>query len=388
MKTLKTILFLLPFPCVGFAGEHDIPDMPTYLLAEYAELYKEDPRAANLEWFKNAEYGLFLHYGLYALLEKGEWVQLTNKPEPVPVAEYAELASQFTAEQFDADFITDFVLKAGMKYINITAKHHDGFSLYDTELSYFNSVDTAAGRDLIAELYDACERKGIALFLYYSYAVDWKHPYALSNVDGWKWARPAYEEPQFEYLYRKDEDFEKYLEFADGQVKELLTKFPNIAGLWFDPIMGYYARPDLFHMDETYAMIRKMSPHALISFKQGATGNEDFIAPERHMVNLVERVTKQFGEESAAVAEAAWNANQTKPREICDTMQPRAWGYNKSKDGQHLTADQVMEKLEAAREAGANLLLNIGPMPDGSFPQEDIDALLEVGERLTQRSSD
>jgi alpha-L-fucosidase len=103
----------------------------------------------------------------------------------------------------------------------------------------------------------------------------------------------------------------KYLEFADGQVKELLTKFPNIAGLWFDPIMGYYARPDLFHMDETYAMIREMSPHALISFKQGATGNEDFIAPERHMVNLVERVTKQFGEKSAAVAEAAWNANQT-----------------------------------------------------------------------------
>jgi alpha-L-fucosidase len=204
----------------------------------------------------------------------------------------------------------------------------------------------------------------------------------MSREIGWKHARPAYKEPQPEYLFEKEEDFRKYIEFADGQVKELLTNYPNIAGIWFDPIMGYYARPDLFNLEKTYAMIREMSPHALISFKQGATGTEDFIAPERHMVNLVERVTKELGEESAAVAAAAWEKNQGKPREICDTMQPRAWGYNKSKDGQHLSADQVMEKLDAAKAAGANLLLNIGPKPDGSFPQEDIDALLEVGERL------
>ncbi|MEX0330046.1 MAG: alpha-L-fucosidase [Puniceicoccaceae bacterium] len=355
--------------------------IPAYL-ADYGQQFLENPRAANLEWFKNAEYGLFIHYGLYALMEEGEWVQLTHKPEPVPVAEYAKLADVFTADKFDAEFITDFVLEAGMKYITITAKHHDGYSLFKTALSDFQSMNSPCGRDLIGELYAECERKGIALFLYYSYGADWKHPYFMSREVGWKHARPAYSEPQPEYLFEKDEDFQKYIEFADGQVKELLTQYPNIAGIWFDPIMGYYARPDLFDMDKTYAMIREMSPHALISFKQGATGTEDFIAPERHMVNMVERVTNELGAESAAVAKAAWDKNQGKPREICDTMQPRAWGYNKSKDGQHLSAEQVVEKLDAARELGANLLLNIGPKPDGSFPQEDVDALLEAGKTI------
>jgi len=359
-------------------------EVPSYL-AEYAEQYAEDPRAANLQWFQDAEYGLFIHYGLYALMEKGEWVQLTNKPEPVPVAEYAKLADKFTAENFDADFIVDLAKKAGMKYINITSKHHDGYSLFDTQLSDFKTMNSPCGRDLIGELYAACEREGLGLFLYYSYGADWKHPYFLPREAGWKYYRPDYQEPQPEYLYEEPEDFQKYIEFADGQVKELLTLYPNIAGIWFDPIVGIYASPELFDMESTYAMVRELSPHALISFKQGATGSEDFVAPERHMNDMQERVAKLLGPEAAAVAAAGWEKNMNKPREICDTMQPRAWGYNKSKYGQHLSAEEVVEKFDAARAVGANLLLNVGPLPDGSFPQEDIDALTAAGLILENR---
>ena len=192
---------------------------------------------------------------MYAQLAKGEWVQLRDT---IPVAEYAKLKDTFTAENFDADFITDLALKAGMKYITITSKHHDGFCLFRTEQTDFNSLDAPCGRDLIGELSEACQEKGLALFLYYSYAADWKHPYFYSREAGWKNARPAYKEPQPEYKFRKDEDFRIYVDYVHEQLKELLTQYPTIAGIWFDPIMGFYSRPDLFPIEETYALVRSL----------------------------------------------------------------------------------------------------------------------------------
>jgi alpha-L-fucosidase len=354
--------------------------VPNYL-SKYADMYRDDPREANLQWFKDAKYGLFMHYGLYALLEQGEWVQLRHDP-PIPVSDYDTLKDIFTAEHFDADFITDFVQNAGMKYITITSKHHDGYCLWDTEYTTFKSTNSPCGRDLIGELAEACDRKGVGLFLYYSYAADWKHPYFYDREEGWGASRPAYNEPQPEYRYQKPEDFKIYETYVRNQVRELLTRYPTIAGIWFDPIMGFYSRPDLFDVEGTYEMIREMSPHALISFKQGATGTEDFMAPER---GGGARVGEQY-----EVARKVYELNQGKPTEICNTMQPHlpgfhggsTWGYNKHLDGKHLNADQVMGLLANADSIGANLLLNIGPKPDGSFPQEDIDALLEVGRRL------
>ena len=359
---MKICAFLLVVICILFpacAVEEDVSqsetDVPSYL-ANYAEQYAENPRAANLQWFEDADWGLFLHYGLYALMEQGEWVQLRHEP-PVPVGEYAKLFDRFTAENFDADFIVDFVKQVGMDYITITSKHHDGFALFDTAQNDFDAPSSAAKRDLIGELYEACEKGGVGLFLYYSMAADWKHPYFYSRDTGWENARPAYAEPQPEYLFEKDGDFAKYHDFADAQVKELLTQYPNIAGIWFDPIMGYYARPDLFDLEMTYGMIREMSPHALISFKQGATGEEDFVAPERHVHGMVDRVRQRLGDEAAVVTAAAWEKNESKPREICDTMQPvlpgirggSTWGYNKHIDGKHLTLEQVLERYDHAQ---------------------------------------
>lgn len=347
--------------------------VPSYL-EEYRSMYLENPREANLEWFKSADYGLFIHYGVYSLLEKGEWVQLRDT---IPVSEYARLKDSFTAENFDADFITDLAEKAGMKYITITAKHHDSFCLFDTKATDFNAPESPAGRDLIGELYQACEEKGIGLFLYYSYGADWKHPYFYPRETGWPNARPAYQEPQPEYLFETDSDFENYISYAHTHLRELLTQYPHIAGIWLDPIMGYYFRPELFPVDSTYALIRSLSPHALISFKQGANGDEDFMAPER---GGSVRVGEKF-----EVAEIAYRKNQGKPREICNTLQPHAWGYNKADDGKHRNADDVMKMLEEAKSVDANLLLNVGPKPDGSFPAEDIETLIEVGRRLEQK---
>jgi len=361
--------------CNNKKSETDEITVPNYL-SEYTELYRINPRQANLEWFKDARFGLFMHYGVASILEDGEWIQLRHDP-PIPVADYDTLKNVFTAKNFDADFITNLAIDAGMKYINITSRHHDSFSLFKTKQSDFNSVDaTNCGRDLVGELVKACDEKGIGLFLYYSYGADWKHPYFYSREDGWQNARPDYKNPQPEYKYEKEEDFRHYIDFVHAQLKELLTQYPTIAGIWLDPIMGYYSRPDLFPIEETYAIIRSLNPHVLISFKQGANGDEEFSAPER---SGGATVGQQF-----EVAKKVYELNKDKPKEICNTLQPHAWGYRRADDGQHKTADEVMEMLYQLDSIGANLLLNVGPLPDGSFPEEDIKTLREVGRRLKE----
>ena len=119
-------------------------------LSDYEEEFQTNPRLANLQWFRDAGYGMFIHYGLYSQLERGEWVQLRDT---IPVAEYAKLISSFTAENFDADWITDIAIEAGMKYITITSKHHDGFCLFETRATDFNVMNSPAKRDLIKALY-------------------------------------------------------------------------------------------------------------------------------------------------------------------------------------------------------------------------------------------
>ena len=348
--------------------------IPPYL-QDYKKEYPGNPRQANLDWFKNAKYGMFIHYGLYSILAKGEWVQLRDT---IPVAEYGKLKDAFTAEKFNADEITDIALKAGMKYITITSKHHDGFCLFETKETDFNSLNSAAKRDLIRELYDACEEKRLGLFLYYSYAADWHHPYFYSRDHGWTNARPAYQEEQPEYKFEKDEDFAIYVEYVHAQLKEILTRYPDIAGIWFDPIMGFYNRPDLFPIDSTYALVRRLSPHALISFKQGANGDEDFVAPER---SGGAKVGQQFD-----IAQKVYELNINKPREICNTLQPNAWGYNSANDGKHKTAEDIINLLKEAEKTGSNLLLNVGPKGDGSFPAEDILSLTEAGKLLYENN--
>lgn len=351
--------------------------VPSYL-QDHAELYQTDPHAAALAWFAEARFGLFMHYGLYSLLGRGEWVL---HREAIPLSAYEALKEQFTAERFDADFITDLALEAGMRYITITSRHHDSFCLFESRASDYTSLHSPAGRDLIGELAEQCQRKGLGLFVYYSYALDWRHPYFYSR-DIIDIARPAYPEPEPRYLWRRDEDFQHYMDFVHAQLRELLTQYGPLAGIWLDPIMGYYARADLFPIEQTYAMIRELQPQALIAFKQGATGDEDFASPERHGHSLADRVRERIGPEAARIAQRAWERNQHKHNEICDTLQPGAWGYNRADDGHHKGPNEVMQMLETAWDQGCNLLLNTGPLPDGALHPEDVMTLREVGRRL------
>jgi len=369
MKTIPKLLILLSL--VGFSACSSVKNQAPSYLKEYGKTYREDPRAANLQWFKEAQFGMFIHYGLYSQLGKGEWVQLKDT---IDLEEYSTLKDSFNPSGFDADFIVALAKKAGMKYITITSKHHDGFCLFKTEETDFNSVDSPAGRDLMGELAKACEDEGLGLFLYYSYAADWKHPYFYSREAGWSSARPAYKTKPAEYKYKKPEDFRIYVDFVHNQLRELLTQYPTIAGIWFDPIMGFYSNPDIFPIEETYALIRELSPHALISFKQGANGDEDFTAPER---GGGAKVGDKF-----PIAMKVYELNKDKPKEICNTMQPHlpgisgaTWGYNKALDNHHLKVEDVKKLLSDAKENNCSLLLNIGPMPDGSVHPEDVATL-------------
>ena len=330
--------------------------IPNYLKG-YEDLYEQHPRSAALKWFTDAKYGLFLHYGLYSLLGRHEWVQFREK---IPVAEYAKLKDQFTAENFDPGYIADFAVDCGMKYVNLTSRHHDSFCLFDTEQTDFNSVSSPAKTDLVGELAEACQKRGLGFFVYYSHGRDWKHPHAPNN-DKWGGnARPVYDPPEPTYATGKSYNLQIYLDFVTAQVTELLTQYGPIAGIWLDgiavPKSGDWS---LFRCQELYDLIHSLQPQVLVSYKQGLLGTEDFAAPEHKAL-----------------------PQSDKPGEICTTMTPGSWGYMASATGKHKNADEVWENLRNAREKGYNLLLNTGPLPDGSIDPEDDRVLREVGARL------
>ena len=333
-------------------------DVPSYL-KNVAELYQADPRKAAVEWFRKAEFGLFMHYGLYSLLGRHEWVQLREK---IRVKEYEKLADRFTAEKFDADFITDMALDAGMKYINITTRHHDSFCLFDSKYTDFKSTNTPAKRDLVGELAEQCREKGLGFYLYYSHGRDWRHPHAPNNENWGGSARPTYDPPETFYKYGAEHDLQIYVEFMKNQITELLTNYGPIGAIWLDGIATPASRKDKIHLfkcQELYDHIHSLQPQVLVSYKQGLLGTEDFKAPERH-----------------------WKGKAEVPLEICDTLQPKGWGYMKSDDGKHKSADRVIEMLRKAKGMNANLLLNTGPLPDGSIHPEDVKTLKDVGQRL------
>ncbi len=328
---------------------------PSYLKG-YESLYAKDPRAAAIEWFRKARFGLFMHYGLYSIPGRHEWVQLREK---IPVAEYAKFAREFRAERFDAGQIARMAVDAGMRYITITTRHHDSFCLFQTKHTDFHSVNAPSRRDLIAELAKACDQHALGLCLYYSHGRDWKHPHAPNNDEWGGSARPKYDPPEPSYAYGTAHKLDKYLEFMTAQITELLTNYGPIASIWLDgiavPLAGDRSK---FRCEELYRHIRGLQPQVLVSYKQGLLGTEDYLAPEHKGV-----------------------ANTSgKPMEICTTLQVAGWGYMKT--SRHLNADEAMEKLRAAGEMKANLLLNTGPLPDGSIHPEDLATLAEMGRRI------
>jgi len=348
--------------------------IPRYLTG-YESTYVTAPRAAALEWFRDAKFGLFLHYGLYSLMEGlhngvdvkrsgAEWIRWAA---PVPPSEYNKLAETFTAEAFDADAICDLAVEAGMRYVNLTTRHHDGFCLWDTATSAFKSTNSPARRDLIDELVGACDSHGLGCFLYYSHGRDWWHPHSPDN--GRASCRPDTPEDLAHFKTGDAYDLNIYLDFVEAQVIELCTTYSPIAGIWLDGIGEFYNMENGVEASrcfELYDKIRATQPQILVSYKDGLTGTEDFFAPERKL---------RHGKGHAP-------ADPDKYYEICTTLQPTSWGYRAADDGKHQDADWVMAQLDMASAIPANVLLNTGPRGDGSIPEEDAVTLREVGRRL------
>jgi alpha-L-fucosidase len=331
------------------------------LLAATAEGQTYQPSEANLkarEWFQNARFGMFIHWGVYSVLGDGEWAMNNHK---MTVAEYEKLAPQFNPTDYNPAEWVALAKAAGVKYITITSKHHDGFAMFGTKQSHWSIVDaTPYQKDVLKMLADECHRQGIKLFFYHS-ELDWHNPdYFPRGRTGQTAGRP------------ESGDWNHYLEFMDNQLRELLTGYGEIAGIWFD---GWWDRPDAdWHLDRTYGLIHQLQPAALI-------GNN------HHRLPFPGEDFQMFEKDLPGQKTADFNTTSEigkLPLETCDTIS-NAWGYNKA-DKQFKSTAQLIRYLARAAGYNANFLLNIGPMPSGKIQPEFVERLHGVGQWLDRNA--
>lgn len=303
-------------------------------------------------WFQDAKFGLFVHWGAYCLLSRGEWVMSNDK---IAISEYEKLPPRFNPVKFDPDEWCRMVRDAGMKYITITSKHHDGFAMFDSKMSDYDIVDrTPYGRDVLKMLADACERHGIKLFLYYS-QVDWHHPdYFPLGKTGQTSGRP------------ERGDWDAYLDYMDGQLRELCTNYGTIGGIWFD---GMWDKPDAeWRLGKTFKMIHHLQPQAMI-------GNNHHRAP--YPGEDIQMFEKGLPGQDPFNKDKSISAL---PLETCDTINT-SWGYSES-DKKFKSPRDLVQQLVRSAGNNANFLLNVGPMPDGAIQPEFRERLAEMGKWL------
>lgn len=321
--------------------------------------YAESPRDATLAWFRAARRGLFLRYGVYSQLRGGPSAQFDER---IPLARYKALQDSFDPSGFDADGIAKAALSAGMRYIAMTAKHADGFSLFRTVETDFNCLE-GTGRDLIGELSEACDRRSLGLFLTYSYAADWRHPYfypsETARLEGFH-SQPTYPSRPPEYRFEGDEDFLHYIRYAHNQLQEVAYRYRPLAGIRLEPTAGYRARPDLFPIEQTYSILREAGRGILVAFGEGVTGDEDYVSIKRAALED-EAVSSKF-------------RNSDSPREIRQDLLSGAAGTPAA------AVATLLQALENARGWGANLLVGVSLRPDGSLDPSDERSLEEFGQ--------
>ena len=281
-------------------------------------------------WFKRARFGMFIHWGPYSLHGRCVWARYRER---MPAAEYEELAGKFKADNYRPDEWVDLALEAGMKYIVLCTRQHPGFSLFDTKYSEFSAPKMGAKRDLVGEFVEACRKKGMRVGLYYS-LLDWRYPAYFSgpqdDPDGWA----------------------RFLEYVHGQVRELCTNYGTIDILWYDGRWPWKAED--WKAAELNATVRELQPDIIINNRSGLP--EDFDTPEQRM-------------SSARDDGRTWEA--------CMTMNDH-WAYSPT-DRNWKSARQLIHALIQCVSSGGNLLLDVGPRPDGSFPPEAVEHLQEIG---------
>lgn len=367
-------LFFLGFQMMQ-AQEKSGSKVP-WFLEKYSGDYARSPREAALAWFEDARMGMFIHWGVWGKYHAA-WAMYNQK---IPLKEYQETAAKVDASGFNASEIVRFAEESGMHYITFVAKHHDGFCLWDTKATDWNSMKYPMHRDFVAELAKVCSKRKMPLFIYYSIGIDWVHPYYLPK-EMYNVGRPDYPVRPSYYQYSKTEDFEKYRDFCKQQLTELATKYGPVAGFWFDTLGGVLINSEMFKMQEFYDLIHQYQPHALINFKTGATGTEDILVGERELKSIsmhYQKVTEQ-DKKLCRMADEAWNQNFRKKAEIAVTSQG-SWEWGPNRPCQDV--DKLWEMLLLASKNNANLLLNFGPKIDGSIPEDVAINFRKLGERI------
>ncbi|MCX6227438.1 MAG: alpha-L-fucosidase, partial [Bacteroidia bacterium] len=324
---------------------------------DYLREAKAD-KDARMEWWRDARFGMFIHWGLYAV-PAGEWKGQTNHAEwiresaRIPLEEYDKFVGQFNPVKFNADDWVKMAKDAGMKYIVITSKHHDGFGLFNSRQTDFDVMSTPFKRDILKELSKACEKQGMTFCFYHS-IMDWHHPDYLPRRS-WEKTRTT-----------EGANFDNYRSYMKAQLKELLTRYGKLGVLWFD---GEWENTwTTEYGKDLYNYVRNLQPDIIINNRvtvgrSGMAGMNqdgefagDFGTPEQEIP-------------ATGIPGADW--------ESCMTMNDH-WGYNKN-DKNFKTTEQILRMLADIASKGGNYLLNIGPTADGLFPQESIDRLKEIG---------
>ena len=289
--------------------------------------------------FQDSKFGIFLHWGIYSMFGQGEWYM---KNDNIDCHEYAKVASGFYPSKFNAQEWVSAIKAAGAKYICFTSRHHDGFSMFDTEFSDYDIVDaTPFRRDIVKELAEECQKQGIKLHLYYSH-LDWtREDYYPLGSTGRGTGRTGHGE------------WRTYYQFMNNQLTELLTHYGPIGAIWFD---GMWDQPADFdwRLEEQYNLIHKLQPACLIGNNHHRTpfSGEDFQMFERDLP----------GENNAGFS-AGQKVSQL-PLEMCETMNGM-WGY-RIKDQNYKSVKELVRLLVRAAGKGSNLLMNIGPQPNGA----------------------
>lgn len=314
------------------------------------------PGKENLEsrrWFQDAKFGLFIHWGVYSVLGKGEWVMNNDK---MTVSEYEKLPAQFNPTEFNAAEWVAMAKAAGMKYITITSRHHDGFAMFDSKISDWNIVQRSPyKKDVMKALAEECQKQGIKLFFYYS-QLDWHHPdYFPRGRTGKTAGRP------------ESGEWPHYIDYMDGQLKELLTNYGPIGGIWFD---GMWDKPEAdWRLQQTYGLIHSLQPSALVgsNHHKAPIAGEDF---------------QMFEKDLPGANTSGFNTTEigALPLETCETING-AWGFNAT-DKKFKSTKDLIHYLVRAAGNNANFLLNIGPMPSGKVQPEFTQRLSEVGKWL------
>ena len=315
------------------------------------------PTTENLESrkeFQDAKFGIFLHWGLYSMLATGEWT-MTNKN--LEYKEYAKLAGGFYPSKFNAAEWVSAIKASGAKYICITSRHHEGFSMFKSNFTDYNIVDaTPFKRDILKELAEECHKQGIRLHLYYSH-IDWFREDAPWGRTGRGTGRP-----------NPEGDWKSYYRFMNNQLTELLTNYGEIGAIWFDGLWDQDQNPDFnWELPEQYALIHRLQPACLI-------GNNHHMTPfEGEDIQIFERDLP--GENKAGLS---GQDISRLPLETCETMNGM-WGYKITDQNYKSTKTLIHYAVNAAGK-NANLLMNIGPQPNGELPAIALQRLKEMGE--------